>query len=187
MEQNISRWSDSYFENMSEFDAIEIGALDGLTTQYLSSFFRRVFVIDPWDDRQQGEPSKYEIFLNNTKNLTNVFHCRTGSETIEAKNFLDEIEDPNFGFAFIDGLHTKEAVINDFNLCKNRIKTGGLIFIDDCDFNPVNLGAEYVKNESLGEYTEDAYSRRSLSVWNESDTYLRIFKKNKISNCEPIN
>jgi len=179
MEQNIKRWSDSYFENMSEFDAIEIGALDGLTTQYLSSFFRRVFVIDPWDGRQQGEPSKYDIFLNNTKNLTNVFHCRTGSETIEAKNFLDSVESPKFRFAFIDGLHTNEAVINDFNLCKNRIEPDGLIFIDDCDFHPVNLGAEHVKKENSDSYIEEPYSRRSLSVWNGSDTYLRIFKKIK--------
>jgi hypothetical protein len=164
---------------MSEFDAIEIGALDGLTTQYLSSFFKRVFVIDPWDGRQQGEPSKYDIFLNNTKHLPNVFHCRTGSETVEAKKFLDNIENANFGFAFIDGLHTKDAVINDFNLCKNRIETGGIIFIDDCDFYPVNLGAEQVKNENSEYYIEEPYSRRSLSVWNGSDTYLRIFKKIK--------
>lgn len=177
MENNV-RWSDSYFENMSEFDAIEIGALDGLTTQYLSKFFKRVFVIDPWDGRQQGEPSKYDIFLSNTKDLPNVYHCRTGSETAEAKQFLENVENPKFGFAYIDGLHTTDAVINDFNLCKNLIEKGGLIFIDDCDYSPVNVGAEVVKNENRSDYTEKNFSRLSLSVWNGSDTYLRIFEKN---------
>lgn len=176
--ENKTRWSDIYFENMSEYDAIEIGALDGLTTQYLSKFFKRVFVIDPWDGRQQGEPSKYEIFCENTKNLTNVYHCRTGSETVEAKLFLQNVENPNFGFVYIDGLHTTEAVINDFNLCKDLVVKNGYIFIDDCDYQPVNVGAEVVKNENTQNYFERNYSRNSLSVWNGSDTYLRIFQKN---------
>jgi hypothetical protein len=175
--EDKKRWSDTYFENMSEYDAIEIGALDGTTTRYLSKFFKRVFVIDPWDGRQQGVPSKYEIFLNNTKDLNNVYHCRTGSETELARKFLSDVENPNFGFAYIDGLHTTEAVINDFDLCKDYIKNNKYIFIDDCDYNPVNVGAEMVINQNSENYVECESSNRSLSIWNESITYLRIFKR----------
>ncbi len=175
--EHTVRWSDKYFDTFSELDCLEIGALDGLTTQYLSRFFKRVFVIDPWDGRQQGVPSKYDIFINNTKHLDNVFHCRTGSESFEAREFLDSVLDLKLAFTFIDGLHTPEAVVNDWDLCQKFMIQNGIIFIDDCDFQPVNVGAEYVKNMSLETYEEIEPSRKSLSVWNDSDTYLRIFRK----------
>lgn len=171
------RWSDKYFEDYKEYDCLEIGALDGLTTRYLSKFFNRVFVIDPWDGRQQGVPSKYDIFLENTKDLPNVFHCRTGSETQIAREFLQKQDNLRLGFSFIDGLHTADAVVNDWILSERWLVSGGLIFIDDCDFTPVNQGADWVRNNFSVTYDELPPSNKSLSVWNGSDTYLRIFKK----------
>lgn len=124
----------------SDYDAIEIGALDGETTKVLARNFKRVFVIDPWDGRQQGVVQKYDIWKNNTKEFKNVFHARTGSETQEARNFLNNIKDWNLGFVYVDGLHTAEAVVNDINLVFPYSNNKTKIMVDDVEYPPVRIG-----------------------------------------------
>lgn len=171
----MERWSDEILAKFKGLDALEIGALDGMTSVYLSKYFRRVFVIDPWDGRQQGVPEKYNIFLNNTKNYSNIFHCRTGSETQEAKNFLANIDDFQLEFCFIDGFHTADFVINDFLLSEKYVINEGEVWVDDCDHGPVNDGAKFIEKRT--DYEEKPHFTLPLSVWNDSITYLRVFKK----------
>ena len=176
-----SRWSDSYFEGLKHMDCLEIGALDGNTTRYLSRHFRRVFVIDPWDGRQEGVPGKYDLFMEYAGNLPNVHHCRTGSETQEAIDFLAGAEDLRLGFAYIDGMHTAAAVVGDWSLAHPYMQKGGLVFVDDCGLpgrpeGAVSDGCDiYMRSSS--EYEELESEGRSMSVWNESEGLTRIFRK----------
>jgi hypothetical protein len=175
---NTEKWIDQYFGDLLEFDCLEIGALDGGSTKYLSKYFKRVFVIDPWDGRQQGVPTKYNIFLENVQGLTNVYHCRTGSETNEARDFLSQIQDLKLGFCYIDGLHTKEAVINDFKLSSPYVVKDGLVLIDDCDFPPVNDGAEFVKNSPISEDYQELEKLYKYGICLE-DHNMTTFQKTK--------
>lgn len=159
------KWIDKYFGDLKQFDCLEIGALDGLSTKYLSKHFKRVFVIDPWDGRQQGESFKYNLFLENTSECQNVYHIRSGSETQESKEWLKSFDDLKIGFSFIDGLHTTQAVINDFNLSSPYMVKNGLILVDDCEFPPVNTGADTVKySPNFEGYTElDSLYKKGIS------------------------
>lgn len=125
------------YNQYKDFDVLEIGALEGGATTVFANHFKRVFVIDPWDGRQQGNDSVYSKWKNATKNCTNVFHCKTGSETPTAKMFLKSIRNFNLGFVFIDGLHTREGVINDFELVLPYCNKNTTILLDDMDYMPV--------------------------------------------------
>ncbi len=177
------RWSDSYFEGLEGYDCLEIGALDGMTTRYLASRFRRVFVIDPWDGRQEGVPHKYSLFMENAGNLPNVFHCRAGSETEEARRFLAESQGLELGFAYVDGLHNQAAVINDWGLADAYMRQGGIVFVDDCGqpgrpMGDVSAGCDMYMAASDA-YEEMESVGRSMSVWNEDDGLTRIFRKKR--------
>jgi hypothetical protein len=128
---SLPRITEEQLNHIKKFDALEIGAHVGGTTKHLSNLFKRVFVIDPWDGRQEGNESVYQQFLEYNKDTTNLEHKRTGSETEEAKSFLREIKNFELGYCLIDGLHTKEAVINDYLLILDYLIPGSIIVVDD--------------------------------------------------------
>lgn len=148
------RWRNIFFDNeerlafYKENDAVEIGCLDGVGTLYLSNFFKSVYAIDPWDGRQQGTENKYQTFVRNASRAKegNVYHCRTGSETPQALEFLQK-SNPKLSFAFIDGLHTYEAVMNDFNLIRPWCIKGCYIVIDDTDVAVIDKACDMISQQ----------------------------------------
>lgn len=132
---------DSAFDVYKNYDAIEIGALVGGATTVFAKNFKRVFVIDPWDGRQQGNDNVYSKWLTATESYSNIQHCRTGSETDIARNFIKNISDLNLGFVFIDGLHTEAGVMNDFELVLPYCNKNTIILLDDMDYHPVLSGS----------------------------------------------
>ncbi len=176
-------------ENIKKLDSLEIGAHNGGTTKFLSDIFKRVFVIDPWDGRQQGNQNVYEEFLTITKDCKNIEFARTGSETVEARTFLKNIPDFKIGFCFIDGLHTKEAVINDYFLIIDYLTEGSIIVVDDTNFGPVNEGANFVAQHGQSIGLKEVFPSYLLvntltgRNWNETNIYanqvgVRCFIKN---------
>jgi hypothetical protein len=133
-------WNEVKFDSCGEYDAIEIGALEGDTTKILAQNFRRVFVIDPWDGRQQGAPHRYDMWKANTANLKNVFHVKAGSETPDARSFLKSVDAWNLGFVYVDGLHTAEAVVNAVHLVMPYTNNQTRIMVDDIEWPPVRVG-----------------------------------------------
>ena len=125
-------WKYNIFYNMDTHNsvALEIGAYIGERTSFLSEKFKTVLVIDPWDGRQQGNSSIMERFLKNTEHCDNIKICKFGSETEQARKFLEE-EANNLKFVYIDGLHTYDAVVNDINLCLDFCDNGGVFLVDD--------------------------------------------------------
>lgn len=161
------------YDVFRDYDALEIGALDGGGTQVFAKHFNRCFVIDPWDGRQQGNQNKYEKWLNNTSIFNNVFHCRTGSETEAAKQFLNNITNLNLGFVFIDGLHTKEGVLNDFQLVLPFCSKNTIILLDDTDYFPVLDGL----NEVLRIHKDKIYELNNYAYKNNDGLIDPISKK----------
>lgn len=117
-----------------EGDILEIGAHIGSSTNVFCShaakYDRNVYVVDPWDGRQQGNHAVFEKFKNNTAHHTNLIVQRTGSEN---KAVLAKFKKDNIRFAFIliDGLHSYDAVAQDINNFKDLLLPDGVICIDD--------------------------------------------------------
>lgn len=117
-----------------EGDILEIGAHEGCSTKVFCSlgaeYYRQVYVIDPWDGRQQGDSTVYQQFIVNTKDCKNLTIYRLGSENSKiCENF--ETNNIKFAFILIDGLHSYHAIINDLTKYQNLLTPGGIICIDD--------------------------------------------------------
>lgn len=113
-------------------DILEIGAHQGTTTRILcetgAKFNRHVFVIDPWDGRQEGGGETYNLFMANCGNYKNLTVLKHGSET---KFAIDGVKDKSFAYILIDGLHTYEAVKSDLDNFKHLVNVSGVICVDD--------------------------------------------------------
>lgn len=115
-------------------DILEIGAHEGTTTKVFAAtgkeYDRQVHVIDPWDGRQQGSNTTFQIFKKNTSELDNITVHRIGSEdsSVEQKFIEDGVK---FSFILIDGLHSYNAVKNDLDRYKHLLVPHGIICVDD--------------------------------------------------------
>ena len=119
-------------------DILEIGAHEGEFTVLLCEYAKvfdlslaaqkHVYVIDPWDGRQQGNEEVYQKFLNYMKPYHNWTALRAGSETAQAKEWIASM---NLCFAWVDGLHEYNAAKADIATAKTGFKGPGIIGMDD--------------------------------------------------------
>jgi hypothetical protein len=113
-------------------DILEIGAHRGDTTKVLceiaAKFNRSVYVIDPWDGRQEGDAAIFNIFTANTNKYSNLKYHRAGSETSSAIEFMS---DKKLSYLLVDGLHTYNAVCNDIYNYAKLIHQHGVLCVDD--------------------------------------------------------
>jgi|SRR5688572_8951978 len=115
-----------------EGDILEIGAHRGDSTRMFceiaEKFGRKVYVIDPWDGRQEGSNEVYGEFLANTAHCKNLIVHRMGSEKPEA---FEAVKSIKLAFLFIDGLHGYDAVSLDFTRFRQLLSDKAVICVDD--------------------------------------------------------
>lgn len=110
---------------------IEIGVLNGETTQFLLSIDGKINLtgIDPIipDSMESSLIGNLEIIKSNTEIYGDRFNF------IQDYSFkvVDSFEDDSIDFIFIDGDHTFDAVEQDFSLYFPKVKKNGLIFMHD--------------------------------------------------------
>jgi predicted O-methyltransferase YrrM len=117
-----------------EGDILEIGAHQGRTTKIFcdlgKQYNRHVFVVDPWDGRQQGNQKTFEAFQGATRGCDNLTVQHLGSEDPRVLGTFQK-DDVKFAYILIDGLHSYDAVKNDLERYKDLLQPGGIICIDD--------------------------------------------------------
>jgi hypothetical protein len=115
-----------------EGDILEIGAHRGDSTRIFceiaEKFGRKVYVIDPWDGRQEGNDGVYGEFRANTADCKNLIVHRMGSEKTEA---FEAVKDIKLAFLFIDGMHSYDAVVSDFTKFRKLLSDKAVICVDD--------------------------------------------------------
>lgn len=115
-------------------DILEIGAHQGGTTVVFCEeslkYDRHVFVVDPWDGRQQGNQRALNVFNGATEAHKNLTVQRMGSENPAVlKGF--QRDNTKFAFILIDGLHSYDAVKNDLERYKDLLEPHGILCLDD--------------------------------------------------------
>ncbi len=117
---------------------VEIGALDGKTTVFLHQILNflgdeitPILSIDPFERCIPGELNPagiYQRYLDNTLKVNAAHRCMPLiAFSQDAYKFVGN----NIGLLIIDGCHHYEAISNDLRLYSNKVRSGGIIFIDD--------------------------------------------------------
>ena len=85
-----------------------------------------VYAVDTWEDSQAGyyENNVYEVVKSHRdkhhKQRAELLRCQFDTATQYFNESIDVLH--------IDGLHTYEAVSNDYNNWKNKIKEDGIFY-----------------------------------------------------------
>lgn len=128
-------------------NVVEIGARKGETTKYFlniaKKYDRKVLVIDPWNGEQQGNENIYQEFLKNTKEYNNLIIKRIKSEESE-----DILENFDYSYCFIDGLHTYGSTKNNLNIVYKTINENGIVCLDDTKMKGVIQARDEVMQEN---------------------------------------
>jgi len=120
-------------------DVLEIGSFKGKTTVFLSRAIealgleKRLYTVDPYTNEasevgcsDENIDSAYETFRRATAELDNHEHVRAYSD--EA---LSNFEDATFSLVFVDGDHTYEGVMTDYENYAPLLADRGIMVLDD--------------------------------------------------------
>ena len=144
---------DNFFKSRNDLKMIEIGAYMGESTSLFSStgMFSEIHCIEPFDHDQDcldilGHKDwdfVNEQFKINTRLFDNIKLYQDFSY-----NVSDIFDNNSFDFVYIDGSHDYEAVINDIENYKKKLKGNSLIGGHDIDYNGVKEAVKEVFGEA---------------------------------------
>lgn len=149
-------------------DILEIGCAQGWTTcsfaEIAKKYGVKVYCIDPYDGGQEGTSEVYNEFLKTCALYPDVITLlRMSSASQDAKDF---VKDKKFSFAYVDGLHTKDAAYADIVLSLSSLLQNGILCVDDTDnLRPRDAGAAFLEAENNNLITKislDADAERVL-------------------------
>ena len=133
-------------------DIVEIGCLNGATTNHLASiakkYNKKVWAVDPYEIGTQNcqDESTYNEFIKNalTPHPLTVSLLRYSSLDLA---LIDIIKNKNLCFAYVDGLHTEEACYSDIMTVSHCT---GVIAVDDFYKHDGSNRASHIKNVRAG-------------------------------------
>ena len=129
-----------FFKDKKLNSCIELGTNHGWTTRVLSDLFEVVYTID-------HKQSNTELAKKNNSDKTNIIYI-----TGDVYNKNTYITVPKIDVAFIDCIHTYEAVIADINTCLSLINdTLVMYFIFDDYGHPQATGVKQAIDHSITE------------------------------------
>ena len=144
---------DNFFKRRNDLKRIEIGAYMGESTSLFSStgIFSEIHCIEPFDHDQDcldilGHKDwdfVNEQFKINTRLFDNIKLYQDFSY-----NVSDIFDNNSFDFVYIDGSHDYEAVINDIENYKKKLKGNSLIGGHDIDYDGVKEAVKEVFGEA---------------------------------------
>lgn len=117
-------------------DFIEIGCFLGGTTVKLAEvakkYNRRMIALDPWQlGTQNCHGGEYETFLKTTEQYRDVIDIVRSDSLLPET--IAQIKNKQLCFAFVDGLHTYEACLQDIQTVAH---CSGIIAVDDTTWSP---------------------------------------------------
>jgi predicted O-methyltransferase YrrM len=144
MAEYTQDWNSEFKKNTKGIKvdtALEIGSFEGLTSNYICDNLLkeggRLVCVDPHENYHvEGHKDnamfdgQYERFVRNTAGRP-IEHIRKKS-----MDAVDQLKDLRFGFIYVDGDHSEDAVFNDgvqyWNLLLDGFKNeGGYMLFDD--------------------------------------------------------
>lgn len=115
-----------------DFEMVEIGSLEGVSTLMFAKFCKKVYSVDYYDyvppptgripEHDAMFREAEQLFIARTKDVPNIVKIRKSSVEA-AKDFPDESLDA----VYIDGAHEEEFVREDIRTWRRKLKPGGIL------------------------------------------------------------
>jgi len=187
LEETLEKLAKDYSGKLSpELIFVEIGTSKGISALRIlkgikeSGIQRWFFTIDPYGDKpyRQGEETLYETIygeetfrktmfeLNKYAYQNNLLYCHWRMLDSDFMRYFPEMEfwhksqkikNAQFGFVYLDGEHTKEIVLKEFEWFYSRMPKGGIIIIDDVRFLGMENGIEDLFKNFKGNWSFQIY------------------------------
>ena len=165
MQEFTENWNDEFIKSTTgmKFDIVlEVGAFEGLTTNYICDFLLneggRVVVIDPLKDEYltenlddnaktmnkelSGFKGQYDRFIRNTRDKPVELHRMASNKAFKLKAF----KFIKFDLIYIDGDHRPKQVYRDAVNAFNCLAERGYILFDDYEWNDTKEGIDRFVN-----------------------------------------
>lgn len=136
---------------------LEIGCAEGWATcgfaEIAKKYGVKVYCIDPYSGAQEGSESVYAEFKKVcTRYPDTIIHLRDSSLSQNAKDLM---MDKHISFAFVDGLHTKDAAYSDILLSLDSMKQGDILCVDDTNnYSDRDAGAAMIQAVNEGKISK---------------------------------
>ena len=115
-----------------EFEMVEVGSLEGVSTLMFAKFCKKVYSVDYYDyvPPATGRIPQHDamfataekLFIERTKDIPNIVKIRKSS--MEA---VKDFENESLDAVYIDAAHEEEFVREDIREWRKKIKPGGLL------------------------------------------------------------
>ena len=121
---------------------IEIGSFSGISMFIFSHFFKKIACVDSWksfydENDLASNPDLYDM-KKVEKQFDEIKHFLEKENNILIEKYklssvqaADLFENNVFDMVYLDATHTYEAVKQDYNIWKNKLKVGGIFAFHD--------------------------------------------------------
>ena len=181
------RLANNWFSNINldeyknkPINYLEIGTFYGANILSVANSYglhtdSKLYCIDPWEDYEDyPEYKNYQSTIYNTF-LENIENSGVKDKIIINRGYSDKVipnfEDCFFDIIYIDGNHEPEYVLEDAVLSFRKLKTGGIMILDDYGWGGPDLTQKGIDGFLSG------YHKR-ITYLGERDSQVFI-KKNK--------
>ena len=121
--------------------AVEVGTFSGENAVLMSCYFSDVFTVDPWtngydsnDHASNADMAEVKrVYFERTADFVNVSHIELPS--VEASK---QFTDGDVDFVYLDGNHKTDALVEDIDAWKPKIRKGGIIAGHDINMQSVH-------------------------------------------------
>lgn len=156
--------------------AIEIGVLRGDFTLKINEILKpqKIYAVDPYyfipNYRDANNISQTKININKEIATTQLKTYDNIEQIFDTShNFLTKQPDETFDFIYVDGDHRYESCLNDLQLSWQKLKSGGILAIDDVD---ADLRTEKIRNwHGVGQAAIEFYK-------NHEEHFMLHYKNN---------
>lgn len=108
----------------------EIGVDQGGFGELLLPHCKMLFLVDPWDDRDEVFHSVHKVYEND---------INVRVERQRSLDFMSKLADNSFDFFYIDASHHYRNVLRDISRGFQKLKPGGYLTGDDWIWESVSL------------------------------------------------
>lgn len=148
----------------------EIGVDEGKYSEKILAVAapRVLHLIDPWESKRYGDGKMKSV---TDRFATEIAAGRVAVHRGRGADVLKEFDDGTFDWVYLDASHRYEDTLKELEMCRHKVKPGGLIAGHDYAAGNVDRAIRYGVVEAVNEFCNE-HDYRLAYLTNEPGRYL---------------